>query len=524
MSVLAALSPPALAQPTTGRILVSLHDVRTAPAVLAAAGAEPGGQQVPQIGLVTARPRLGVARQKALVALRRDQRVRAASEEGRFQLRFTPDDPALHVREPDHDAPRGSPLQWAVERQGLLRAWDITRGEGARVAIVDTGVEARHPDLAGKIAMTLDLDGGAPGGAGEDLDGHGTHVASLACAATGNGIGIAGAGHDCSIMAIKTDLTDFSVAASIVAATDRGAHAINMSFGDDGSARSQAVADAVEYATGQGVVLVAAAADQPVEEQGEPANLLQRPGTGEDIGAGRGLVITAADSTDERAVFAGRGSGVSMAAYGALRSGKRVRGLFGAYPKELTEREVMTACGCRTSFDGDERWAYLSGTSMAAPQVAAVSAMIKRMNPELSALEVVQILKETARRAPGQSWEADLGWGILNAGAAVERARGIDRRSPVSVLQVRRRRSVATISWQSLDSGRQGMQPSGVVHVEIWVARDGRPARRLTRRGAVGTVRMRVRRRHRYEFHSVAVDRAGNREDVPARPDATVRL
>ena len=116
------------------------------------------------------------------------------------------------------------------------------------------------PDLAGKIRAAIDTAAGG-GGALVDEAGHGTHVASLACGAAGNGLGIAGAGLDCGLIVAKTDFSDASVARAIVESADRGAHAINLAFGTDGGrAAPAAVSDALQYAAAKGAVLVAAAA------------------------------------------------------------------------------------------------------------------------------------------------------------------------------------------------------------------------------------------------------------------------
>ena len=99
--------------------------------------------------------------------------------------------------------------------RACLAAWDVIRGRNATVAVIDTGVDGQHPELAGKIRST---DRRQPRRTGPRVDeaGHGTHVASLACGAGGNGIGLAGAGLDCGLMIAKTDFTDASVAARIV--------------------------------------------------------------------------------------------------------------------------------------------------------------------------------------------------------------------------------------------------------------------------------------------------------------------
>ncbi len=124
------------------------------------------------------------------------------------------------------------------------------------------------------------------------------------------------------------------MAKAIVYAVDHGADAINMSFGTDpGPQASQAVRDAVDYAFAHNVVMAAAAADSAIAEQGYPANLLQPTGTGPDITAGKGLSVTAADASDARASFAGQGSQISLAAYGAYDAARASGppGIFGAF-------------------------------------------------------------------------------------------------------------------------------------------------------------------------------------------------
>src|SRR5439155_18613189 len=112
----------------------------------------------------------------------------------RATLRAVPNDPALSTAEP---AANNASVQWAPQLEGMPRAWDITHGDGALVADIDTGVDGGHPDIAGKIAAAVDLDTNPNDGpATTDESGHGTHVASLACAGTDNGVGMAGVGYN----------------------------------------------------------------------------------------------------------------------------------------------------------------------------------------------------------------------------------------------------------------------------------------------------------------------------------------
>jgi len=540
-----ALAPGAdAATPTaTGRLLVLLDrpasttataSAAAARAVVASADALPSGHSVPQIGLVTVRPRAGESLRALAARLRADPRVASVEPERRFTPREVPNDPALTQPETAPRTPPGTVVQWWAAREHLPEAWDITRGAGTLVAIIDQGVDASHPDLAPQIRGTIDLDNDyGTGPATTDESGHGTHVASMACAAADNGIGLAGAGYDCGLLVIKSDLSDSSIADAIVQATDRGAQSINMSFGqDDRSDAPKAERRAIDYAYGRNVVLVAAAADHAVAEQGDPANVLQPSGTGAALASGKGLSVTAADFDDRKAPFAGYGSQISIAAYGAFRYQPAIpsgpKGIFGAFPAQMTELETEPPpCGCRTSFGGDTRYAYLSGTSMAAPMVAAVAALMRQVNPGLRARDVIRLLEQTATRPAGTpGWTSDLGWGILNAGAAVAAARGIDRTAPLSRLHaprlVRGHRSFL-LRWSGHDPAPRGLTASGIARYEVWRSLDGRAAKRIAVTSRT-SLRLRGKPRSTYSFYTRAVDNAGNREARPRRPDARTRV
>ena len=539
LTILAAAAPSASAATTTGRLLVSLErdgggvraHAAAAQAVIARADARRSRGAVPQIGLVVVHARPGESLHALAERLRADPRVRSVSAERRFTLRLTPNDPALTAPETSQGTPQGTPVEWWPQREGFMNAWDITTGAGAKVAVIDTGVDGTHPDLAGKIAGAEDLDN-QPGHGPPTTDevGHGTHVSSIACAAAGNGVGMAGAGYDCGLIVEKSDLTDSSVARAIVSATDQGADAINMSFGTDGrSSPPQALVDALDYAYDHRVVLVAAAADDNVDEQGDPANVLQPTGTGPDLDAGRGLSVTAATYADRRASYAGHGSQISLAAYGTIDERSGPGGLLGAFPANQTEVErgslvpPSPPCNCRTSFQGDDRYAYLQGTSMAAPQVAAAGALLRHLNPDLPIQRILRIIKESARR-PAGAWTDDLGWGILDAGAALSAARGIDLRAPTSTIRApsRTRSRTITLRLHGDDTAPAGVVASGVAKFRIYRSINGaKPTKLLVTRRT--RLKVKVRRRARYAFYVQAVDRAGNVQPFPSKPGARTR-
>jgi serine protease len=536
-AVLLASVPARASAELTGRVLVSLErgdkpaQAAAARAVAARVGARRSGPATPQIGLVPVEPRPGETIWQLAERLRADPGVRAVSIERRAELRADPGDPALSTPEPAPGTPSGTMVQWWPSRSGFTRAWDFTTGAGARVGIIDTGVDGSHPELVNRVAAAEDLDSNPSHGAATiDEVGHGTHVASIACAEAANGIALAGAGHSCDLVVVKSDLTDGSVARSIVAATDAGALAINMSFGTDGrTAAPPAIVDAIDYAYSRDVVLVAAAADDDVTEQGDPANVLQPTGTGPVIEQGKGLVVTAATADDRRASYAGRGTQISLAAYGTLSERSGPGGLIGAFPANTAEIERPSLvppagpCRCRVSFDGDNRYAYLQGTSMASPQVAALGALIRHLNPDLPVSEVLRIMKETTR---GDTWTEDLGWGIIDAGAAVEQASQTDVRPPTSIVRAPRRARTRRILLRvrSDDPAPAGVVASGVQSVRIYRATGSRKPRRVATAAARDRLRVRVRKGRTYTFYAQAIDRVGNLQPFPNRAGARVRV
>ncbi len=543
-AALAAMASQAhAASERTGRLLVTLDQphatsaagARAAASVLALDGVRRDGAQVPQIGLVSVRPTGGLALTALARILRRQPGVRSVDVEHRYSLRFMPDDPALTAPELSSGTPAGTPLAWWVGRIGLPAAWDVTRGDDALVAVIDTGVDGGHPDLAGKVAGAIDNDGASThGGATADEHGHGTHVSSLACAAGDNGVGVVGAGLNCRLLVIKSDLSEGSVARSLVQAADGGADAINMSFGTDGRvAPARAIVEAIDYAASKDVVLVAAAADRPVEQNGDPANLLQPTGTGPDITAGRGLTVTASDFSGARASFAGRGSQISLAAPGSFGSQIGPGGIFGAFPSNATELESgggellpSPGCRCRATFNGDARYAYLQGTSMAAPIVAGVAALVRHVNPDTTARDVIRVLKQSAARPAGSGWNPELGWGIVDAAAAANAVRAIDRRAPASTLSGRtriRRARKLTLRISGQDSAPAGLRASGVDVYELYRSANRRPYRRIKRTRAT-KLKIAVKPGSRYRYYTIAVDKAGNREAVPPKADLSTRV
>ena len=181
--------------------------------------------------------------------------------------------------------------------------------------------------------------------------------------------------------------------------------------------------------------------------------------------------MTAADATGARASFAGRGSQISLAAYGDTGPGG-APGIFSTYPSNSTQIESgdtnppSPPCpSCRTTLNGDPRYGYLSGTSMAAPQVVGAVALVRAADPHLSNLSVIRLMKKTAIRTRG--WTNDLGWGIVDAGAAVRGALALaaDTVPPRASPRGGRKRQSGKhfkIRWRGRDKAGPGIAAAGI--------------------------------------------------------------
>jgi subtilisin family serine protease len=279
-------------------------------------------------------------------------------------------------------------------------------------------------------------------------------------------------------------------------------------------------------------VLIAAAADHPTTEQGDPANVLQPTGTGRLLNAGKGLSVTAADFRGGRARWAGDGSQISLAAYGAFhRAGPD--GLLGAFPAATPKLRLELGlpasrpCRCRALLDGDNRYAFLEGTSMATPIVAGAAALVRDLNPDLGPADVIRTLKVSAQRPVGSGWTDDLGWGVVDALAAVRLAARLDRRPPTSQVAVATPPTSDTVeaTVAAEDAlGPPGVRVAGLRTVRIYATEGDSDPQVVGEVAGPGTAQIRLPAGHTYALTSVAIDRAGNEEAPPPKPDATVSV
>ncbi|MFA4928457.1 MAG: S8 family serine peptidase [Patulibacter sp.] len=544
-AVAAAATPPAASQADdgprlTGRLLVT---VRTADGTatevvdqqLEDAARRAGTRAVTPDGArgdgtATAPVAAGdaAARRRLIAKLRRDPEVVDVEPERQATVRRVPNDPVMHDQDPN--APAGVTAGWWAHQMRLPEAWSLASGSKATIAVIDTGFDVTHPQLRPVVSRAIEISasGDLPGSARTDEIGHGTHVASLACSAFDDAAGTVGAGGRCRLITIKSDLFDSSVAKAITRATELGADVISMSFGVDGaSSAPRVIRDALEAAAEKGVVLVAAGADVVTNQQGYPANTLQPSGTGSKLDRGLGLSVTAALASGVRAGFAGRGSQISVAGYGAYGAIGGPPGILGAFPAAGVAYEQPSADGggpvaVRTQVRGDNRYAYEAGTSMATPMVAGVAALVRHANPYLSSAEIVRVIKESATRSGG--WNGDTGWGVVDAFAAVDRGRKLDRRAPVVKPRTRSRSVRASrvqLAWTASDKSPKPQIGSGVRTVEVWRSIDGAKFRRVGS-SARGSLRVSVPK-GRVRFALRGVDRAGNRGAISSRTTVVLR-
>ena len=254
---------------------------------------------------------------------------------------------------PEGLQPQGvSPYAWHLEAVRAEEAWGVSTGAGVQVAVLDTGVDATHPALRGRVLEGLDAATGLPlpPDAAESLgEMHGTHVAGLA---VGEGVGVAPEALLRPVRVFSPNYVgDFRVAQAIVWAVDQGARVINLSFG--GTAYSYLLHEAINYALERQVVVVAAAGNQGSVARFYPAGL---PGV---------IAVGAADGQGRPAWFSNRGSWVGVWAPGVR--------IYSAVP--------------------GGGYSLLSGTSMASPIVSGIAALIKARNSFMEPFHVYQALK-----------------------------------------------------------------------------------------------------------------------------------
>jgi subtilisin family serine protease len=271
------------------------------------------------------------------------------------------------ARATEADAPNDPllPAQYAWKTMGLDRVWQAQPGRPeVLVAVIDSGIDATHPDLAGQAVEGWDLTGKVPGPGGlVDGYGHGTHVAGVIGAKANNGLGVAGLAPGCKLLPVRIfnnfgHSTSGASAEAVIWAVDHGAKVINASWGSP--MQSQAMTDALAHAAAKDVVVVAAAGNSGNNEPKYPG--------AEELAVG----VAASTDIDGWASFSTFGDWVDLAAPG--------EGVLSTYP-------VALGTGYR----------IMRGTSMAAPHVTAAAALLRSQHPDWTRQQVIDRLYATAK-------------------------------------------------------------------------------------------------------------------------------
>ena len=339
--------------------------------------------RVVSVRSVGGRPELAVAtargRAQVTTAISRAQDAAGAVAVSVDTRVHTADTGPVTVQATANDTYRSS--QWGLTRLDGEHLWTQQAGRGTVVAVVDSGVDAAHPDLNGDVLPGTDYV--ASGGNGfDDENGHGTHVAGIIAATANNGLGVAGLAQGVKILAVRAldghgSGWDSDIASGIIYATDHGASVINLSVG---GARSDVTASAVSYALSHHVVVVAAAGNAR-----QSGNAVSYPGAYPGV-----LGVAASDSSDAIADFSNTGSYVDVAAPGV--------GILSTYPGG---------------------YASMSGTSMATPFTAASAALLEAADPALTPDQVDSVLESTAHDLGTPGRDDESGFGLIDPSAAL---------------------------------------------------------------------------------------------------------
>jgi subtilisin family serine protease len=330
-------------------------------------------------------------------------------------------DPATFTIDPS----TGVPYEWAFDHVGLDRALNITPGDSRiLVGIVDSGWSA-IPEISSKVAESWYFTN--EGTNSYDTEGHGTFVASLIAAQNDDTYGLAGYCGACRIIPFRVvNLNSLTVAAAIIKLVDEQVRIINLSLG---GGPSLILLDAVEYAISKGVLLVASSGNDGIGQVAYPAAWL----TGDGGALGYGLSVGATGPDDQRISFSNWGTRLSLVAPGAGTSCSTA--ILGAISVPASDFDTTGGCSRIVDIGNGQRYAYASGTSFSAPEVAGVAALVMAARPDMSNAQVANVIEQSATRPAGVGWQPDVGWGALNAAAALEMATGRSSADSVHLTQ-----------------------------------------------------------------------------------------
>jgi subtilisin family serine protease len=256
--------------------------------------------------------------------------------------------------------------QWGISTVGAPAAWAKSTGKGIRIGIVDTGIDLSHEDLAARIVEStscIDTQGNSLNcqGSAQDDFGHGTHVAGIAAAVKDNGAGIAGVAPDAELVVAKVfkgaTASSDDVVAGIKWVVDHGAKVVNLSLGDAlfvvAATFGSRLVEGVDYAWAHGAIPVVASGNDNLFGLGIGSKEYS------DLNA---LVVGATGKDDVQAGYSSPTGSAKWAllAPGGSGDGDETNDIYSTFWRK----------------DKTNQYAYLSGTSMAAPQVTGAVALL----------------------------------------------------------------------------------------------------------------------------------------------------
>ncbi|MFD7337435.1 type VII secretion-associated serine protease mycosin [Streptomyces violascens] len=292
--------------------------------------------------------------------------------------------------------------QWELTAMHTQQAWRTTKGKGMTVAVLDTGVDGSHPDLAGQVLPGNDLVGFGAGQGSRDWARHGTAMAGIIAGhghGAGNQSGVLGVAPEARILPVRVILESTdparkqaretkggALAEGIRWAADNGADVINLSLGDDSaSAHPEPAEDAaIQYALGKGAVVVASAGNG-----GDQGDHISYPAAYPGV-----IAVAAVDKNGTHASFSTRRWYATVSAPGV---------------------DVVIADPDRKYYEG---W----GTSAASAFVSGAVALIRSAHPGLSPAQIKKLLEDTARNAPEGGRDDARGYGMIDPAAALTAA------------------------------------------------------------------------------------------------------
>ncbi|MDG4794376.1 type VII secretion-associated serine protease mycosin [Micromonospora sp. WMMD1082] len=294
--------------------------------------------------------------------------------------------PVAYAPDPAGRADQVRDEQWQLDKLGAQIAWRTSTGRGVVVAVIDSGVDGSHPDLAGQVLPGLDLVA-TDGAAEPDPVGHGTTVAGLIAGRNDDRQGVVGLAPDARILPVRVlDAENRYDDALIVAkgvrwAVDNGAKVINLSLGGNGD--SPALAAAIDYAFARDVVVIACTGNLATSPEAKVWYPAREPGV---------IAVSGLERNSDNlwsGAITGRATILTAPA----------SGLVGARPPGGYWR--------------------VQGTSFAAPLVAATAALVRARYPQMSAGDVVNRLLVTAKDIGPTGRDERFGYGLVDPVAAL---------------------------------------------------------------------------------------------------------